>query len=317
MDAIGGYFELELRNGSHYHEGALKLNTARNCLEYLLKVRRISKLYIPYYTCDVILEPLNKCGVKYEFYNINESFEPSNEYSLKRTEAFLYTNYFGLKQKCVDKLAGLYGKQLIVDNAQAFYSYPLDGIDTFYSPRKFFGVADGGYLYKNTILNLEFSVGHSYNRISHLIKRIDVSAEFGYNHYKENEDALINQPIMRMSALTEKLLGSLNYGCIRSKRKKNFQYLQNELGNLNFLVFDILDDEVPMVYPFISLKEKSAILRRRLIENRVFVAQYWPNVLRWLNKGLEVNFANNLLPLPIDQRYSSEHMNKIIDLLMV
>ncbi len=35
MDAIGGYFELELRKGEHYHKDALKLNTARNCFEYV------------------------------------------------------------------------------------------------------------------------------------------------------------------------------------------------------------------------------------------------------------------------------------------
>ena len=35
-EAIGGYFELELSKGEHYHKGALRLNTARNCLESLL-----------------------------------------------------------------------------------------------------------------------------------------------------------------------------------------------------------------------------------------------------------------------------------------
>lgn len=35
--AIGGYFELELRKGEHYHKDALRLNTARNCFEYVEK----------------------------------------------------------------------------------------------------------------------------------------------------------------------------------------------------------------------------------------------------------------------------------------
>ena len=35
--AIGGYFELELRNGAHYHKDAIRLNTARNCFEYVEK----------------------------------------------------------------------------------------------------------------------------------------------------------------------------------------------------------------------------------------------------------------------------------------
>ena len=55
-------------------------------------------------------------------------------------EAFLYTNYFGLKQGCVKLLEKKYGDHLIVDNAQAFFAKPIKGIDTFYSARKFFGL---------------------------------------------------------------------------------------------------------------------------------------------------------------------------------
>ena len=51
MEAIGGYFELELRKGKHYHENALRLNSARNAFEYILRVRNYKKIYIPYYTC--------------------------------------------------------------------------------------------------------------------------------------------------------------------------------------------------------------------------------------------------------------------------
>lgn len=43
MDAIGGYFELELRKGEHYHKDALRLNTARNCFEYILLARKYKK----------------------------------------------------------------------------------------------------------------------------------------------------------------------------------------------------------------------------------------------------------------------------------
>ena len=38
MEAIGGYFELELQQGEEYHKDALRLNTARNCFEYILSV---------------------------------------------------------------------------------------------------------------------------------------------------------------------------------------------------------------------------------------------------------------------------------------
>lgn len=310
MDAIGGYFGLELRQGEHYHKNALRLNTARNCFEYVLRVRNYKKVYIPYYTCEVILEPLERLNIEYEFYHINELLEPKSEYSLKQNEAFLYTNYFGLKQDCVKRLAKLYKKQLIVDNAQAFYAEPLVEIDTFYSPRKFFGVADGGYLYIDQKLDIELDQDYSYERMSHLLKRIDVSAEFGYNDFKRNDDSLINQPIKLMSNLTNKILSSIDYNSVKEKRIENYLYLESKLKDKNLIQLPLKNIDVPMVYPYLT---NDIALKQKLIANKIFVATYWPNVMDWTKEeDLEYKLTNNLLPLPIDQRYDSLQFYKLI-----
>ena len=312
MDSIGGYFGLELRQGEHFHKDSLCLNSARNCLEYILRVRNYTKIYIPYYTCEVILEPIKKLNLEFEFYHINESLEPQKDYFLNNDEAFLYTNYFGLKQDCVLRLAKLYKKQLIVDNAQAFYAKPLEGIDTFYSPRKFFGIADGGYLYIDKKLDIELKQDYSYERMSHLLKRIDVSAEFGYNDFKRNDESLINQPIRLMSKLTSEILSSIDYNLIRNKRIKNFLYLESKLKDQNLIYLPLINNDVPMVYPFLT---NDITLKAKLIANKIFVATYWPNVKDWTKeKDLEYKLTNNLLPLPIDQRYGIKEMNKLIEL---
>ena len=44
---IGGYFELELPLHSELHADAIALNGGRFCLEYLLRCRKYSKIYIP------------------------------------------------------------------------------------------------------------------------------------------------------------------------------------------------------------------------------------------------------------------------------
>ena len=52
------------------------------------------------------------------------------------------------------------------------------------------------------------------------------------------------------------------------------------------------------------------------IENKVFVARYWPNVLDWTTeKEMEYILAYQMQPLPIDQRYGNEEMQRIIDLV--
>lgn len=309
-DAIGGYFELELRKGEHYHKNALRLNTARNCFEYILRARKYTKVYIPYYTCDVMLEPLKKCNVNYVFYHINEQLEPIETYLLQPNEAFLYTNYYGLKQRCVERLAEQYGKQLIVDNAQAFFAEPLEGIDTFYSARKFFGVADGAYLYTEALLDMELEQDQSYQRMTHLLMRADIGAEAGYSEFRKNDDSLIDNSIRLMSNLTEKILCSIDYESAKQLRRSNYMQLDEQLRNKNGIHLTLDEDAVPMVYPYLT---NDTTLRQRLIANYIYVAIYWPNVEK--DGSFEDILRKELLPLPIDQRIYSTTITKIFEVI--
>ena len=149
MNPIGGYFELELRKEEEYHKDAIRLNSARNAFEYILRAREYKKVYLPYYTCDVLLDTINKLKLDYELYHINKKLQPLIDFKRIGTdEAILYTNYFGINGHEVKRLVNSV-PNLIIDNSQAFFEKPFKGIDTFYSPRKFFGVPDGAYLYSN------------------------------------------------------------------------------------------------------------------------------------------------------------------------
>ena len=315
MKEIGGYFELELRHCEHYHQDVLRLNTGRNCFEYILRGRQYRKVYIPYYTCEVMSEPLRKCNVVWEYYHIDRHFEPVGVFTLQKDEAFLYTNYWGLKQDCVERLAEIYGKQLIVDNSQAFYAPHVDGIDSFYSARKFFGVPDGAYLYTDKRLDVELEQDVSYQRCMHLLRRIDESASQGYADFRRDDEMLDNQPVKWMSRLTERLLEGIDYEGIKERRRENFQCLHQTLKESNQLEIVLRDEDVPMIYPY--LVENGQELRKKLIENNVYVATYWPNVLEWCSKGLlEYELVKNVVALSVDQRYSSMEMENVIKLIL-
>lgn len=60
LKEIGGYFELELSNRHPFpHSEGTCLNAGRNALEYVLRsIPAISRIWLPYYTCEVVLEPL-------------------------------------------------------------------------------------------------------------------------------------------------------------------------------------------------------------------------------------------------------------------
>ena len=310
MEPIGGYFGLELAHGLEYHKNAIRLNTGRNCLEYILRAKGYKKVYVPYYTCEVVLEPFAKLGVEYEFYHIDIHLEIRDKIILKTGEALLYTNYFGLKQNYVELLNKQFGKQLIIDNTQAFYAKPIEGIDTFYTCRKFFGVPDGAYLYTDKLLDMEFEQDQSYDRFMSLTKRIDLGAEFGYADFRELSKTLVGQPIKRMSKLTQRMMQAINYAVIAKQRRENYMQLQKALGPSNSVDLPLEDDAVPMVYPYLTSING---IREKLIDNKIFVARYWPNVLEWTkNEDLEYLLAYQMQPLPIDQRYGEEEMKRII-----
>lgn len=306
MDAIGGYFELELRKGVHYHKDAIRLNSGRNCFEYILRARGYKKVYLPYYTCEVMFDTIQDMGVKIAYYTINEQLDPIELPVLQKGEAFLYTNYYGLKQNRVRKLAARYGNQLIVDNAQAFYAERIEGIDTFYSPRKFFGVPDGGYLYTDTRLDMDFPRAESMQRMAHLLKRIEKGAEAGYLDFQQARASMNHCPIERMSRITEAILGAIDYESIAEQRKHNYLTLHKYLKESNMIYIPLDEGAVPMVYPYMT---GDGELRKRLIENKVFVATYWPNVDE-LNE-CERMLKYSMLPLPIDQRY--DDMREILE----
>ena len=313
MEAIGGYFSLELPQREEYHKHAIRLNTGRNCLEYILRARGYKKVFVPYYTCEAVMEPINKLGVPYEFYHIDIHFEIRGRYTLKEGEALLYTNYFGLKQRYVEQLAVKVGNRLIVDNTQAFYAKHIEGIDTFYTCRKFFGVADGAYIYTDALLEEDFEQDESYSRMVHSLKRIDQSAEQGFKDYQRVEEGLDNQPIRSMSKLTQRIMQSIDYEAAAKKRRENYQYLQKALGGKNNIELSLDENAVPMVYPFLAPIKG---IREWLIENKVFVARYWPNVLEWTTeKDIEYLLAFQMQPLPIDQRYGERELNRIIKLI--
>jgi hypothetical protein len=312
MKVIGGYFELELKKNEEYHKDALSLNTGRNALEYILKTNTYTKLYIPYFTCDVLLQPILKLKLKFEFYSIDEKLEPIFDYSkMEEGECFLYTNYFGLKDSFVKQLSEKC-KNVIIDNAQSFYSKPISNLSTFYSPRKFFGIPDGGYLYTSKIIEEDLDQDLSYDRFDHLLKRIDLSPEEGSKYFSLNNEKLNNLPIRKMSNLTKRMLESFDYDLIAKKRIDNYLFLDEKLGKLNKLKINFDKNQVPMVYPFWGNNE----LRKKLIENRIYCATYWPNVKEWTRpSSLEYKLSEEMIYLPIDQRYDLKEMELIVNMI--
>jgi hypothetical protein len=143
-----------------------------------------------------------------------------------------------------------------------------------------------------------------------LLKRLAGSPEQGYADYQFAEKSLENCEPRGMSKLTERILMSIDYEKVKTRRYENFFFLHERLGNNNLFELDEASIDVPLCYPYLV---EDPDLRIRLIENRIFIPSYWPDAIA--SKVGMHEITNNLLPLPIDQRYGVPEMEKIVDLV--
>lgn len=319
MTSIGGYFGLaDYESGLFPHHKGILLNTGRNALEYILRsIGNVKGIYLPYYTCEVVLEPLRKLDIPYTFYHIDSKFEIADEIGLKEDEYIVANNYYGIKDDYIHSLALKYNNCLIVDCAQALFAKPVPGIRCFYSTRKYVGVADGGVAYLGNNQDARVSISEvecTSDHDSHLLKRKNFGAEAGFSDYQDNEKKLDNQPIRLMSESTRDILDHIDYEKVVAKRRANFSYLHKALAAQNLLHLPDLDTfACPMAYPFMT--ETNRNLRKELIDNKIFVARYWPNVELLNSFETEYNMANGVIPLPCDQRYGEREMDRILEII--
>ncbi len=306
----GGYIEFEYYRGREYHEAAVALNSGRHCLEFLIRKKNIKKLYIPYFTCHSVVGMCEKTGVQYEFYHIDSSFMPKFEKKLSEGEWLYLVNFYGqISNKVISELKGRH-VSIILDNTQDFFRYPVDGVDTLYTCRKFFGVADGGYLYTDADDDLDLPTDTSACRMEFLMGRLEKGANEYYRQYVANNKIFSGQDLKRMSLLTGNIMRSLDYEHIKNVRTENFTYLHERFKGKNPIELTVADGAY--VYPLYA--ENGPEIRAALTEKKIYIPCFWKYVFDICEKGdTEYLFAENILPLPVDHRYTVEDMKYIAE----
>jgi hypothetical protein len=314
FDAIGGYFELELGQvGNEFYPTALKYQSARAAFAGLLQHVRPRRIWMPWYICGTMLEAPGIAGVVVRRYAIDSDLYPEGLDALTAGDLVLYVNYFGVCDRQVGRLLSEFPhEQIVIDHSQAFYAPPPDCLGTLYSPRKFFGVPDGGYLLTHLKVQApEERDTKSFERLEPMMIRFSEGPEAGYGAIQKARITLKGQPPRAMSMLTEAMLRRIDYPGTLLKRNQNFMTLHRALGSRNRFPISAHAPDGPMCYPFLC---EIAHLHAWLIKHRVFVGRYWPDVRGPLNRDdeLEHILAQQCVPLPCDQRYCGVDMERII-----
>lgn len=307
---IGGYFGLEHFSGREYYENVTGVNSARNALLYILKARQVKKVYIPRFLCDSVTGLCQRESYPYEEYSIDRNFRPVFSKPLKEGEYLYIVNYYGqLSNDEILRLKKRWGR-IIIDNVQAFFQQPVNGVDTIYSCRKFFGVPDGAYVATDAVLEEMLERDVSMDRMRCILGRFEGNASDYYRDFQATGPLFEEMPLRSMSALTRNLLRAVDYETVRNRRQKNYAVLESALGKHNVLSLTV--PEGPYCYPFYC--KNGLQIKKYLAEKKIYVPTLWPNVLL-MEEGLEKDFAENILPLPCDQRYTREDMLLMIKTL--
>lgn len=310
---IGGYFGLENSWGHEFHHQAVAVNSGRGALEFMIHARQITGLWLPDYLCDSVPILARRMGITVHPYSVDDRLRVAEVPHLADGEWFYLVNYFG--QLDGDEILGLSEKtgRLIVDNTQAFFTPPIPGISTLYTCRKFFGVADGGYLYTDAVLPTPLpQPPPSSDHVAHLIGRAEGPASAAYDAYRANERRLAGESLSAMSQLTSNLMRGFDYSTIAARRERNFAVLSKRLGHLNHLSLTI--PAGPFAYPLLIDGGRS--IRPALHTAKAYVPTLWPNVVEDQPlDSLAARLAQDLLPLPVDQRYTEDDMHHLADLI--
>lgn len=269
---------------------------------------RIDCIWVPFYICGDFITTLEENHIHTNYYHIDENFEIKEQ--IKPSESVLYVNYFGIKDSYIKSISKKF-KNLIIDNSQALFNKPIDSLPTFYSLRKFIGVPDGGMLATNHFLPTEeLQDYYSFNSSDHLLIQADKDTESGYNDFQLNEKRIIDSDISKMSSLSRKIAESVDASFVQSSRTNNYAFLHEKLSGDNNLKL-----EIPSLYTYPLLVENGKQLRQFLQKHKVYTPQLWSDQLKKIGNSLERHLIENIVHLPIDQRYSSTEMNFIVKLI--
>lgn len=317
---FGGYLPLELPRETGAFFGALKgfdvleLNSGRSAFFHAAKHSGASKIYLPHFTCPETAEPFQAAGLGIGRYHLAEDLTPE-KIAPEKDALVLWTNYYGnATDEVIDRLVRRFDGRLILDNCHAFFSKPRAGAYNVYSARKFFGVADGAYLIANALDGLEdIRPDTSYDSMKHLLIQHDLGTHAGYPANLENEKRLTHK-FAGMSAITHKLVATIDYPAVLAQRTQNLGELHVALRPHN--LFEVHADlGTQMYYPFLH---SDSGLRTRLLKSKIYSPTWWAHVaVKESGTGsVEERLSRDMVMLPIDQRYGESDMKLIAQIVL-
>jgi hypothetical protein len=249
-------------------------------------------------------------GVELIPYYLNDELLPDN-ISQQDDDAVILVNYYGIMDTWIH--AYVEGKtRIILDSTQAFFFPPIirEGIFNIYSCRKFIGVSDGAYLIGPGQIKLELKRDISSVRCAHLLKSIEMGTNAAYGESVKNEE-LLGDEFLAMSELTRRILCSVDYGELKERRRRNWEYVHRRMRPVQRLQIET-PSESYFCYPLKPDRD----IRDDVVARKIYVPTLWKVLIsEKFEHRVEYDMAKYTLCLPIDQRYGEVEMEQMCDII--
>jgi len=328
-------------NGSDY----VWMSTGRSATRLVLDIIEernpcINKIaLIPPFTCYTVIEPFIERGYTIYSLHISDRLETLSSEIVEQQQAtgasvILVHRYYGFDTlPCFDSVVcKLRGKGVIIieDCTQSLYSsYERSDADYFVgSIRKWCGVPNGGFaVCRNGIFNykptLQDTKQENLRKIASEMKYQYIAKSFGEKsvfqvQYRTAEYLLDNQTgYFTIGDLSSRIQSNLDINELTEKRRSNYCSLAEGLQKVKGMeiIFKILpNDVVPLYFPL--LVEDRKHVQDLLANNNVYAPVVWPKAdCCPIICELVEDIYKHILCIPIDQRYSTSDMKKIVKIL--
>ncbi len=295
---------------------ALTFYNARSAIVTLIGENNIKDVVLPNYICPVVNQAVEYAGAKIRYCSVNPdfTFSYSELAAISRDETLLVIpSYFGVYMPDINALTSIRsqtGCRILLDYAQALYEPCPETFAAIYSPRKFLGVPDGGFLSvggesglatpEKPMEKVERSVFE--DRLAcHAVRR-EYPDDDCLDSFRFLEN---NMPCgnIRMSCMASDIFRAFDHNSACEKRMQNYDTLASCLDAPL-----VHCSSVPLCFPMPIRPEEFDSVRHHLIEEGVFIPYYWPGNDEWMKLGKEV------LAFPVDHRYNSGDMAYVSEL---
>lgn len=330
---IGGVFGLSVQTGNGalpdlFNIQHLCMANARSAIRLLVDFISPRTIWIPAYICRAVTQAL--ADHEFRFYPVDPRLEVEDDAWLaevKHEDIVLVVDYFGFHHDpALSDRARNTGAIVVEDACQAFLTTGIGEKADYLivSPRKFFGLPDGGVLCaaKNRplpstplisppldwqmgcmlcgSLRTAFDTGNADRSWFPLFQRMEDSAPIGpYS----------------MSLLAKRLMTEgLNVASAAQARRTNYNLLLEKLGHVA-LYPTLPDGVVPLCFPIILPNRES--VQKVLYAADIFPPVHWP--LQGVVPDSYVTshqISQRQLSLVCDQRYDREDMAKTADMVL-